>query len=455
MAEATENPIKIDITDAGACQKTIKVEVPAEYIDEKLSGSVDTIASEAALPGFRKGRAPRRLIEKRFGSSIRDETRQQLVSEAYRSAVDDHKLEVVGEPDGSALADLEIEEGKPLSFEIGVEVAPTFELPELEGFEVKKPTFEIGDDVVDSEVEKICINEGELEEREAPEPGDYVTGKGVMVDGEGTEHYNIDGAVVRVPEKDGDGKGMILGVVVEDFSKQFGLPKPGETATVKVKGPENHEVEAIRGADLSVSFEVSRVDRIIPISTEDAAKRFGMPGADELKSAVRQRIEQRAMTEQQVAMRRQVADKLIGDIEFELPERLTEGQAARNLERRRMELMYRGVDPTEIEEHIAEMRAASSDAAQRELKLFFIMNKAAEKLSVSVQEAELNGAIAQMAIQRGERPEKMRDELIRSGRAQMLYSQLREHKTLDAILAKAKIEEMPAEDFNKMLSENN
>ena len=454
MAEAaTESPIKIDIADSGPCQKTIKAEVPASYIDEKLSGSIDTISAEAAIPGFRKGRAPRRLIEKRFGSTVREEARSQLVTEAYRAAIDEHKLEVVGEPDGSALADLELVEGQPLSFEIGVEVAPSFELPELDGIEVKKPVYEISDELISSELEKICINEGELEEREAPEPGDYVTGRGIMVDADGTEHHNIDGAVARIPEKGSDGKGMILGVVVDDFAKQFGLPKPGETATVKVKGPENHEVEAIRGADLTITFEVARVDRIIPLAADEAAKRFGMSGEGDLKDAVKQRLEARARTEQQVAMRRQAAEKLLSEISFDLPERLTAGQASRNLERRRMELMYRGVDPVEVEQHVAEMRAASDEAAKRELKLFFILHRAAEKMGVKVQEAELNGAIAQMAIQRGERPEKMRQELIQSGRAQMLYSQLREHKTLDTILTKAKIEELPVEEFNKQMSE--
>jgi trigger factor len=265
------------------------------------------------------------------------------------------------------------------------------------------------------------------------------------------EFYDIKGAVVQVPTKDKKGEGMILGIKVDDFAKQLGLPKPGETATIKAKGPEHHEIEGIRGADLTMTFKVERIDRIIPAKLETIVANFGFESEDQFKDMVRSRLQQRSMVRQQNAMRQQVARHLIEETEMALPERMTTQQALRNLERRRMEMMYSGQDAAAIEEKLAEARGATQEAAARELKLFFIMNKAAEDLEVKVEEPEVNGRIAQMAMEQGVRPEKLRQDLIQNNRVNSLVLQIREHKTMDAILEKAEIEEVSPEEFEKQM----
>ncbi|MBZ0171696.1 MAG: hypothetical protein K8E66_04885, partial [Phycisphaerales bacterium] len=102
-----------------------------------------------------------------------------------------------------------------------------------------------------------------------------------MTDGD-EEFYNIEGAVVRVPPEEDDGRGMILGVMVEDFTKQLGLPKPEETATIKITGPQHHEREDIRGKDLTITFKVDRVDRIIPAPMADVVAKLGYESEDEV-----------------------------------------------------------------------------------------------------------------------------------------------------------------------------
>lgn len=451
-APATESKNKVTVSDAGPSRKKISVEVPAEVVDDTLAEALSGIVAEAEVPGFRKGRAPQRLIEKRFGKVLREEAKSRLISAAYAEAVESHNLRVLGEPSADALADIEIEAGKPISFEVEVEVLPEFDLPELEGVKVLKPAVEVPDKLVEDEIERICVNEGSLEQRDEPEPGDYLTGKGRMVDEDGNEHYDIDGAVVRIPTADDDGKGMILGVKVDDFATQLGLPKPGETATVKVKGPENHEVEALRGKDLTVTFEVQRVDRIIPAELADIVARSGAADEDQFRTFIKDRLTQRAEVRQQAVQHQQIAKHLLDSVEMELPERISAGQAERWLERRRLELMYRGADPEQIEASMADLRASSAEASQRELKLFFLLNKAAEQLEVQIEEAEVNGRIVRLAAERGVRPEQMRDELVKSGRIQTVIQQVREHKTLDAILQKAEVEEVSVDDFNSRIA---
>jgi trigger factor len=458
-AATDERPNTVDITDAGPARKKIRIQIPAETVNEKLKDSLDTLSVEAALPGFRKGRAPRNLVERKFGSAVRDEAKKQLIASAYSQAVEESKLQIVGEPFSETLGDVKVEEGKPLEFEFEVEVMPDFDLPPLTGLEVRRPTIDVTDEMVEEEIRKLKINEGRLESREEPEPGDYLTGHGVMVGpdpedkSKQKEHYNIKGAVVQIPPTEAGGKGMILGVAVEDFAKQLGLPRSGETATVKVKGPEQHEIESIRNADLTITFTVERIDRIIPAELQDVIERYGMEGEDDLREGVRTRLRQRVMVQQQTVMRQQVAHYLLNKVDFELPERLTAQQTARVLERQRLEMMYRGMEPDKIEERMAELRATSGELAQRELKLFFILTKAADKMDIGVNEGEINARITQMAHERGVRPENLRQELIQRNQVGGIFQQIREHKTFDAILGTADVVDVPAEEFNKLMAD--
>ena len=448
MSATTPSGYSVKVTDQEHSAKRIDIQVPAESVDAQLRDAIDALQHEAALPGFRKGRAPRRLVEKRFAGHVRGETKSRLVASAYQEAIEEHKIKVVGEPEAPELDAVELEDGKPFGFHVIVEVAPEFAMPELEGIEVLRPSADISDDILTNEIEKITINEGDLEEQSAPAAGDYLTGRAVMIGGpDKTEFYNIDGAVVQIPKADGDGKGMILGIMVDDFAKQLGTPKPGSTVTIKAKGPEQHEVEKIRGLDLTITFEVQRADRIIPAKLEDLLPRLGLESEAQLRDAIRGRLQQRALIEQQSLMHQQVARHLVESVEIDLPTRLSSRQAGRNLQRRRMELMHRGVEAAQIEEHMAELRSASSVSAVNDLKLFFILNTAAEELKISVSEEEMNGHIAQMAIQRGQRPERLREEIIKSNQAGALFTQIREHKTLNAILAKASIKDVSAREF--------
>lgn len=453
MSTATAPQNKVTVQDAGPSSKKIQIEIPAEAVSEKLRGSLDMVAANAALPGFRPGRVPRQLVEKKFGDGIRKEAKDQLIGEAFRKAIDDLKLKLVGEPTAQGLDKVEVRDGKPLSFEVEVEVLPEFSLPSLEGIEIKKPMFEVTDSVVADEVKKICINEGQLESRDVCEPGDYCTGHAIMKDDKGTEFYNLQGAVVQSPTPDKNGKGMILGIIVDDFAKQLGKPKAGDTVTIHATGPEQHEVEGIRGAKLTMTFKVDRIDRIIPAKAEDIVKGYGLESEDQLKDAIRQRLQMNVQIQQTSAMQTQIAKHLIDKTAMELPKRITATQAARTLERRRLELLYRGVEPGKIEEHMAELRTASGNVAQRDLKLFFILTQAAEQLNVQVNQNEVNGRIAQMAFQRNVRPEVMVQELRRTNQLMGVIQQIRDHKVFEAIIAKAKVSEVSAEEYNKSVKE--
>ena len=448
MTDTATTGQTVTVTDAGPSLKKLAITIPAAMVSEKISASLTTIQRSSALPGFRPGRAPLRLIEKKYGKGVKDEVKDQLIAEAYQHAIETEQLKVISDPETPGLEELELIDGKDLCFEVEVEVAPEFDLPSLDGIEVYRPLIEVEDQRIEAEAQKLCINDGELEERKTSDAGDYLTGAGVMVGDDGTEFYNIEGAVVQVPGDDSDGRGMVLGILIEDLGKQLGTPKPGETVTITATGPEQHERQEIRDQKLTITFKVDRVDRIVPAELDDIVAKFGLADADQLKGIIRDRLEQSVVVEQQTMMRRQVSKHLVESTEIELPAKMTEQQAARNLERRRLELMYQGADAAEVERHVAEMRSASTEAAQHELKLFFILNRAAEDLDVKVEESEINGQIVRMAQEQGVRPEQLRQDMISQNRIPMIAEQIREHKVMDAIIEKSEVKDATIEEFN-------
>lgn len=446
---------KVTVTDAGPSRKKLTIEIPAETVTESLGFSLEAAVSQAELPGFRKGRAPRRLIEKRFGGAVSKQAKETLVGGAVQSAVQEHKLRVLGNPYAKDIDKIELTSGKPFVFEVEIEVLPEFELPKFEGLAIRKPQMSVTDEMVEADLKTLGIQEGALEERPNPEPGDYLTGHAKMTGSDGATYFESDGIVVQVPTADKAPKGMIVGLVVDDLSTQLGTVKVGEKVTIKTKGPEQHENEKLRGMALTIEYTPARCDRIIPAPPADLVARFGMTDESALRQALRERQEQRVKIDQQVAMRTQLAKHLLEEVKMDLPQRLTADQIGRNMERRRLELLYRGVDAGKIEENMAELRAASTFDAVRDLKLFFVLDRAAEELGVKVSEAEINGRIAQMAQERNERPEKLRQQLIQSNMIGGVYNQLREHKTMDAIIAKANITELPLDEYNKQIEAEN
>ncbi len=453
MAQTAEKSSqKVKIEDVGPSRKRITISIPADMVTQRMDEMLDAMSAQAALPGFRPGHAPRQIVQKKFGAHLKNEARSQLISSSYSDAIQSNKIVVLGEPEPVGdLDNIELERGKPVSFTVEVDVPPSFEMPKTDGMTIMKPVIEVTEEMATRQIKQLCLNEGRLETQDKASPGDYCIGRGVMKKGDETI-LDIEGAVIQIPDKSADGKGAILGVLVDDFATQAGLPKAGDVLKIKTKGPANHEDDRVRNADITIEYEVDRVERIIPIAVDELVRALGFSEEKQLREMVTLRLNQRAMLEQQAALRQQVALHLVDHTEMELPERVTSKQAAANIERRHMEMSYRGVSPAEIERRMAEVRRTSDESARRDLKLFFILAKAAESNQVQITPEEVNGRITQMAAQRGMRPDKLAEELHKAGKLNLLAQQIREHKTLDALVAKAKVEEVPVEEYNKRVS---
>jgi trigger factor len=449
--EETEDGLKFDvkIEDAGPACKSLSITIPEDQIKDKIENSYGSLEDEAVVPGFRKGRAPRRLLEKRFADHVRDDVKNQLLSESYTQAIEDNKLDPLSDPQVDDAENLELPESGDLTFTVKVEVTPDVDLPKYDTLEVTKTVTTVADSDVDEEIERMCQQGGKpttLEDAKIEE-GDYAgvdvkiyEGENAGDDAELIQEIPLD--YVMVNGESAEYKGHVAGIVVDDLGKQLAGKTGGDELTISMTGPAAHENEQIRDQPITIKLTVGSVHRIEPATIEEVTAQMGLGSEDELKERVKTMLEQKAEQNTQADLYQQLTDALVDKVDLELPKGITDQQASRVLQRQGMEMMYRGVPEEEVRAKIADMRSESEEQAARQLKQFFILDKASKELEIDVDEQELNGRIAMMAMQQGRRPDKLRQEMAKQGQIEQLYLQLREQKTLDKILESAKVTEV-------------
>lgn len=453
-AEETEEGLKFDvkIEDAGPACKSLTITIPEDQIKDKTEDSYGSLEDEAVVPGFRKGRAPRRLLEKRFAEHVRDDVKNQLLSESYSKAIEDNELDPLSDPVVKDAEKIELPESGDLTFTVTVEVTPNVELPKYDELEVTKTVTSVTDSDIDAEIERMCQQSGKPTEPEGAtiEEGDYagvevkiLAGKDAGEDADVIQEVPLDHVLVN--GESAEYKGHVAGIVVDDLGKTLTGKSAGDEVVVSMDGPASHENEAIRDQPITIKLTIGTVHRIEAASIETITEQMGLASEDELKERVKTMLEQRAEQNTQADLYQQLTDALVEKVDLELPKGITDQQASRVLQRQGMEMMYRGVPEEEVKAKLAEMRGESEEQAARQLKQFFILDKASKELEIDVEEQELNGRIAMMAMQQGRRPDKLRQEMQKQGQIEQLYLQLREQKTMDKILESAKVTEIEAE----------
>ena len=221
MTTAT-HPYELSIEDAGPARKRVTITVSPETIASKLKESMGTLMNQTALPGFRKGKVPSHIIEKRFGDSIRSEARNEIISDAWKSAVDEFELRILGEPEPVGdPEDVVLEDGKPLTIALEVEVMPEFDLPTFDDIKLTKPVLDVTVEHIDEEIERQKIRHGNIEDIEGKATeGEFLIGPAVVHLNDNEEpFYKTEQTRLTVPPQDGGGE--VLGLFIDDLGKSL------------------------------------------------------------------------------------------------------------------------------------------------------------------------------------------------------------------------------------------
>ncbi|MAX26943.1 MAG: trigger factor [Phycisphaeraceae bacterium] len=446
--EAEESALQqtVSVKDSGPACKELTIEVSEESIANRIEESYDQLATDATIPGFRRGYAPRKLIERRFGSSVKDDVRARLISESYSKAIEDEGLDVIGEPDVKNFDEIELPETGTLSYVVEVEVSPAVDVPAFDTFEVEEEAFEVTDEDVAKEIDSMAdrygdmasIGDGEVQEKDFVQAHvNIYAGKDAGDDAEEIGHHH--GVYILVNGEKADYKGHVAGIVVEELGKKLAGKKVTDEVRVSMTGPESHEDDKIKGQDITIVIKIEDIQRVKPVDMDKLTTMLGVESEDDLKTRIKEDLQQRREREQQSKKHDQLREQLLEKIDFELPEKIAGRQIARNLQNQAMQFAYQGMKEDEIEAKLADIRSENEEQARKDLRLFFILDRIAKDNEIEVTPEEINGRIYMMAMMRQTRPEKLRQQMQQSGEIESLYMNIREQKTLDKILEGAKV----------------
>jgi len=451
--EKLKEAIDVQVEEVGALRKKLTITLPREAIDEQFDDQYGELRHEAQVPGFRKGRAPRRLLEKRFGSEVSETLVQQFVSSGYLAATEKMDLKVIGDPmiwatekgaDSETLVDVQkaidlikIPDAGPLVFSCEVETRPEFELPEIEGIPLEKPTLEVTDDDVNRQVDRFREMAGTYEKvPEGPvEADDRVIADVMMRSGDTVLKEEGNVSLAARPQ-------MVDGVSLEKLGEVLIGAKPGDVCPISGDIPDTYVKAEFRGKQADFEFKIHEIQRLtVPDLDEQLVKKFGFGNEKELRDWVRSDMESRLGEQVRLAMSDQVYAYLLDKTSLELPERLSEQQINQVVLRRMLDLYKQGVPPAETEKRMDELKTSAREDTLRDLKIAFIMEKLAEECEVDVSEGEVNAQIAAIAQRQGRRFDRVRDELAKQGAIANLYVRIRDGKIIDQLIAKAKVSE--------------
>ncbi len=454
--EAAERPeLNVNVEDAGPALKKLTIQVPESRIKAKIAEQFDNLKRDAVVPGFRQGRAPHRLIEKRFGDAMRTDVKGQLLSEAYTQAIEESKLDVIGEPDVKDAEEIKLPESGSMTFVVEVEVTPEIVLPAFDTLKVNKVKYAVTDEDVETEITNARERMGRMQPAEdTVQVGDYCQGPVKIFAGQDAGDdaevlFELPQTYALINGEDKEFKGHIAGIVLESLGKKLSGKGVGHTERISMTGPKGHENEKIRDQPITLVFTIDTIQRVKPAEMEAVVAALGVETEEQLRTELRQMLEQRSQQRQVSDMHDQVREQLVEAVDMELPKGLTSRQVERSLRQQQMEMLYRGEKPEDVEQKIAEAREQSEAESVKQIKQFFILDKASKDLEVEVTDNEINMRVAQMAFQQGRRPEKLRSEMRERGQLEQLYLQIREQKTLAMILEKAAVTEVDADPAGK------
>jgi trigger factor len=431
--------LEVKIDAPSACQRHVTVKIPHEDVERYFDQAFGELMPEAQVPGFRAGRAPRKLVEHRFRKDVKDQVKSNLLLDSMSQLSDEQKLAAISEPDVD-LAAVEVPDEGPMVFEFNIEVRPDFDLPQWKGLNIERPTRDFTDKDVDAQMQRMLTQRGKLVPHDGEaKAGDYVTVNITFQDGDNViSKADEQTLCIRPTLSFRDGK-------IEKFDKLMAGAKGGETRTAKVKLSDNAPNEALRGKTVSGSFEVLDVKKLeLPELTLHFLEELGgFKSEEELRKALREELQRQLDYQQQQRARQQITQALVASANWELPPELLKRQGRRELERAVLELRRSGFNDDQIRAHENELRQNSAVSTARALKEHFILERIAEEEKIEDQPQDYEAEIRLIASQSGESVRRVRAQLEKRGLMDILRNQIIERKTIDLVLQHAKFKDVP------------
>lgn len=417
-------------------EATLKITAPAAEVNAGYKKAVQKIADQANIPGFRKGKAPRAIIEMHYGKeAVKQEAFEIVANKAYSEALNQEKLIPVSDP---KVEESTFEEGKDMELTIKVTLKPEPELGEYKGLHVEKKEVEVTDEQVDAQIKDMMGRDAKMvvaEEGAVIEKGDFA-----IIDFAGT----VDGE----PFSGGEGKGYPLEVGSNSFIPGFedqlvGLSK-GDSTDVEVTFPEDYFVKDLAGKEAIFKVNIQDVKRkeLPELNDEYVASKTEFKTVEDLRANYKERMQKAAEANAKAEYEHELIDLAVANANFSVPEIMIEDKISQmveemkmSLESRKMSLdmymQYTGLD-------MAKIRENQRPVAEENVKTDLVLDAIAKAEDIQVDMADVDAEIAAISAQHGASPEEVKKIIKGNGTMGLLLANILRRKAAHVVIDSAK-----------------
>ena len=411
---------------------TLKITLPAEEVNKGFKKAV----AQVNIPGFRKGKAPRNVIEMHYGKeAVKQEAFELVANQCYTQALEEQKLIPVSDP---KVDESVFEENKDMELTIKVTLKPEVELGDYKELHVEKEAVEVTDEAVEEQVQGLRSRHAkmvEAEEGAVIEKGDFA-----IIDFAGT----VDGE----PFSGGEGKGYPLEVgsnsFIPGFEDQLVGLKKGDSTDVDVTFPEEYFVKELAGKQAIFKVNIQDVKRkeLPELTDEYVAANSDCKTVEELRASYKERMQKAAENNAKIAYEKALIDLAVANAKFEVPEIMIEDRITQMVDEMRMSLearkltleqymQYSGID-------MKQLRERQHDAAVENVKTDLVLDAVAKAENIQVSMEDVDSELSAIASQHGATLEDVKKIIKANGTMGLLLANILRRKAAHVIIDSAK-----------------
>lgn len=443
-AEQQKLNLTVDIRDIGPCRKHVAVTVSEADIAMLRDSSLDEFADRAEVPGFRVGRVPRGLLQKRFKSELSDQVKQKVLLQSLEQMSEENDIDPINQPDID-VDSLDIPDSGDFRYEFDVEVRPEFDIPDYTAFTIERPNGE----VTDAELEAFKSNflESYSVDSKVDRPaasGDTIVSR-VLFTHDGKEIRDSERLPTRLRPTL-----RFRDAVVEGFDKLMDGVSAGDVKTIEMQISLQSSVVEMRGETVTAEFTVNEVREQQTLDLDkEFLEGFGCETEEEFDQQIRATLQRQVEFTQRQATREQVLSKITESADWDLPESLVQQQTENALRREILEMSQAGYTREQVVARENEIRQNAIENTRKALKEHFVLDRVATEENIECTQEDVEQELIMMASQNGESLRRLRARLVKSGMIDNLEAQLRERKAVDFILEHASFTDVEREPLSQ------
>lgn len=373
----------------------LTVEVDAQTFNEALDKAFKKVVKNVSIPGFRKGRVPRSIFEKRFGvEALYQDALDLLLPEVYPKAVEEAGIEPVDRPE----IDIEqIEKGSPLIFTAKVTVKPEVKLGEYKGLDVQKEDATVTDEDVENELKQLQERHAELVVKEE---GKVEEGDTVVIDFEG----QVNGEAFEGGKAENYSLEIGSGTFIPGFEEQLIGLEAGAEKDVEVTFPEEYHAENLAGKPAVFKVKIHEIKRKeLPALDDEFAKDVNedVETLDELKAKIRKRLEEEKKTYAENKLRDDLVEKAAENVEVDIPQVMIDNELDQMMREFEQRLQMQGLNLQLYFQFSGQdeegLREQMKEDAEKRVKYSLTLEAIANAENIEVSEEEVNEELQKMA----------------------------------------------------------